>query len=84
MEVPFASELNLSVLAATDLVTLVPRSFMQHATDERFAVLLVAALCIPRAALLLSRPGSAWSPLMETLRDGLLALRPLGRHPSAK
>ncbi|RSZ31051.1 LysR family transcriptional regulator [Variovorax beijingensis] len=84
MEVPFASELNLSVLAATDLVTLVPRSFMQHATDERFAVLPVAALCIPRAVILLSRPGSAWSPLMETLRDSLLALRPLRRHPSAK
>jgi len=75
MEVPFASELNLSVLAATDLVTLVPRSFMQHATDDRFTVLPVAALRIPRAVLLLSRPGSAWSPLMQTLRDHLIALR---------
>lgn len=74
MEVPFASELNLSVLAATDLVTLVPRSFMRRATDE-FAVLPVAALRIPRAVVLLSRPGSAWSPLMETLRDSLLATR---------
>jgi DNA-binding transcriptional LysR family regulator len=84
MEVPFASELNLSVLAATDLVTLVPRSFMQHATDERFTVLPVAALCIPRAVILLSRPGSAWSPLMETLRASLLALRPLRRYPSPR
>lgn len=84
MEVPFASELNLSVLAATDLVTLVPRSFMQHATDERFAVLPVAALCIPRAVVLLSRPGSAWSPLMETLRDSLLALKSAKGHRPAK
>lgn len=73
MEVPFASELNLSVLAATDLVTLVPRSFMQHAQDDRFTVLPVAALRIPRAVVLLSRPGAPWSPLMASLRDGLLA-----------
>jgi DNA-binding transcriptional LysR family regulator len=76
MEVPFASELNLSVLAATNLVTLVPRSFMRRAAEERFAVLPVPALRIPRAVILLSRPGSAWSPLMETLRDNLLALKP--------
>lgn len=73
MEVPFASEMNLSVLAATDLVTLVPRSFMRHAPDQRFAVLPVAALRIARAVVLLSRPGAAWSPLMEALRDSLLA-----------
>lgn len=74
MEVPFASEMNLSVLATTDLVTLVPRSFMQHAPDHRFAVLPIAALRVARAVVLLSRPGSAWSPLMWTLRDNLLAL----------
>jgi len=75
MEVPFASELNLSVLAATDLVTLVPRSFMRHADDNRFAVLPVPALRVPRAVVLLSRPGSTWSPLMQALRDNLLALK---------
>ncbi|RTQ36956.1 LysR family transcriptional regulator [Variovorax gossypii] len=75
MEVPFASELNLSVLAATDLVTLVPRSFMRHADDRRFAVLPVPALKVPRAVVLLSRPGSTWSPLMQALRDNLLALK---------
>jgi len=63
------------VLAATDLVTLVPRSFMRQAPDERFAVLPVTALRIPRAVILLSRPGSAWSPLTETLRDNLLTLK---------
>jgi hypothetical protein len=56
-------------------VTLVPRSFMRRATDDRFAVLPVAALRVPRAVVLLSRSGSAWSPLMETLRDKLLALK---------
>ena len=72
MEVPFASELNLSVVATTNLVTLVPRSFMQHAQDDGFSVLPVAALRIPRAVVLLSRPGAPWSPLMASLRDGLI------------
>ncbi len=75
MEVPFASELNLSVLAATDLVALVPRSFMRHAEDHRFTVLPVAALRVPRAVVLLSRPGATWTPLMEALRDSLLRPR---------
>lgn len=75
MEVPFASELNLSVLTATDLVTLVPRSFMRHADDSRFAVLPVPSLRVPRTVVLLSRPGSSWSPLMQALRDSLLALK---------
>lgn len=74
MEVPFASELNLSVLGSTDLVTLVPRSFMQHVHEDRFMVLPVAALRIPRAVVLLSRPGAPWSPLMSSLRDALIQL----------
>lgn len=82
MEVPFASELNLSVLAATDLVTLVPRSFMRHAEDHRFSVLPVPALRVPRAVVLLSRPGAAWSPLMQALRDGLLRSR-AGARPGS-
>ncbi|MCW5257137.1 LysR family transcriptional regulator [Verminephrobacter aporrectodeae subsp. tuberculatae] len=73
MEVSFASDFNLAVLAATDLVTLVPRSFMQHVESRQFRVLPIAALCVPRAVVLLSRPGSNWSPLMQALRDGLLA-----------
>ncbi|WP_234196462.1 LysR family transcriptional regulator [Pseudacidovorax sp. NFM-22] len=72
VEVPFSSEMNLTVLAATDLVTLLPRSLMPLAPAERFVQLPVAALRIPRAVVLLSRPGSAWSPLMETLRGLLL------------
>lgn len=72
VEVPFSSEMNLSVLAATDLVTLLPRSLMPLAAQDRFVQLPVAALRIPRAVVLLSRPGSAWSPLMETLRGLLL------------
>ncbi|KTT25646.1 LysR family transcriptional regulator [Pseudacidovorax intermedius] len=79
VEVPFSSEMNLSVLAATDLVTLLPRSLMPLAAQDRFVQLPVAALRIPRAVVLLSRPGSAWSPLMETLR-GLLLERTMARH----
>jgi DNA-binding transcriptional LysR family regulator len=75
MEVSFTSELNLSILAATDLVTLVPRSFFHHAVDHHFAQLPVAALRVPRALVLLARPGLAWSPLMQSLRNGLLASR---------
>lgn len=72
LEVPFTSELSLSVLALTDLLSLVPRSFMRHVAPERFAVLPVPELHLPRTLVLLSRPGSAWSPLMEALRDKLL------------
>lgn len=74
MEVPFVSDLNLSVLAATDLVMMVPRSFMRHVEGQQFGVLPITELRVPRAVVLLSRPGSGWSPLMQTLRDNLLAL----------
>ncbi|NIM42457.1 MAG: LysR family transcriptional regulator [Hydrogenophaga sp.] len=73
VEVPFSSEMNLAMLAATDLLTLVPRSLLQNTASARFAELPVAALRIPRAVVLLSREGSPWSPLMRTLRDQLLA-----------
>ncbi|MCW5235565.1 LysR family transcriptional regulator [Verminephrobacter eiseniae] len=82
MEVPFVSGLNLSVLAATDLVTMVPRSFMRHVEDRQFGVLPVAALHVPRAVELLSRSGAGWSPLMQTLRDNLLALGQKRGRPS--
>ena len=72
MEVPFSSDLSLSVLAATDLVTLVPASFLRRADAAQVAVLPVAALRVPRAVVLLSRPGSSWSPLKQALRDALL------------
>lgn len=75
VEMPFSSEMNLSMLAATDLVTLVPRSLMLKTVEDRFAVLPIAALRIPRAVVLLSRPGSDWSPLMRTVLDQLLALK---------
>lgn len=72
MEVPFSSDLSLSVMAATDLVTLVPASFLRRANAAQVAVLPVAALRVPRAVVLLSRPGSSWSPLKQALRDALL------------
>ncbi|WP_288252658.1 LysR family transcriptional regulator [uncultured Hydrogenophaga sp.] len=72
VEVPFSSEMNLSMLAATDLVTLVPRSLMRNTATTRFAELPIPALRIPRAVVLVSREGSPWSPLMRTVREQLL------------
>lgn len=72
VEVPFASELNLAILGDTDLVTLVPQSFMPRVPADRFAVLPVSALRIPRSVVLLSRAGATWSPLMKMVRERLV------------
>lgn len=69
VEVPHVSELSLSIVALTDLVTLVPQSFMRT-VDERYVVLPVAAL--PRSIVLLSRAGSASAPWVQTVRDALI------------
>jgi len=75
MEVPGASELVLEIIAATDLVTLVPQSFMHHAAASRFAMLPIAPLRVSRVLVLLTRSGSELSPLATALRDLLLAQR---------
>ncbi len=72
MEAPFASEINLAVLAETDLVTLAPRSFLEHSGKAGFVELPIPALQIPRSVVLLSRPGAFWSPLMEAMKERLL------------
>ena len=72
VEVPFASDFSLSLLASTDLLTLVPRSFSRHMDRQRFALLPIRELELERSVVLLSRLGGSWSPLMEALRDALL------------
>ena len=72
VEVPFASELSLAILSDTDLMTLVPQSFMTSVPTDRFVVLPISALRIPRSVVLLSRPGSTWSPLMRIVKAKLL------------
>jgi len=73
IEVPHASELGLEIIASTDLVTLVPRSFMNHAAAGRFMLLPVAQLRVARAVVLLTRSGSTWSALAIALSELLLA-----------
>ena len=73
VEVPFASEFTLSLLAQTDLVSLVPRSFVRHIDVQQFVFLPIAQLQLERAVVLISRHGASWSPLMTALRDALLA-----------
>ena len=75
VEVPFAAEVNLSLLANSDFLTLMPRSFLRHRKDGQFVELPIAALRVPRAVVLVSRRGASWSPLMTALRDGMLAAR---------
>ena len=72
VEIPHASEATLSLLASTDLISLVPASILRHTDNERFFVLPVAQLRVPRTVVLLSRPGSSWSSLMETFKETLL------------
>ncbi|MDQ7957125.1 MAG: LysR family transcriptional regulator [Rhodocyclaceae bacterium] len=73
VEVPYSSEMNLSLLAATDLLTLAPRSLVRQLAGDSLVVLPVAALRIPRAVVLLSRQGAAPTPLMQAVIDALLA-----------
>ncbi len=82
IEVPHASELVLEIIASTDLVTLVPRSFMDHAAAGRFMLLPVPQLHVARTVVLLTRHGSTWSVLAIALRE-LLAGAP-GVSRSAK
>ena len=73
VEVPYSSEMNLSLLAATDLLTLAPRSLVRQLAGDGLVVLPIAALRIPRAVVLLSRQGTVPTPLMQAVIDALLA-----------
>lgn len=77
MEVPYVSALTLGVLARTDLVTMVPASFLRHEATGNFAVLYIPQLQLARAVVLITREGCSWSPLMTALRDMLMR----GRRP---
>lgn len=63
----------MSLLAATDLLTLAPRSLVRQLDGDGLAVLPIAALRIPRAVVLLSRQGTVPTPLMQAVIDALLA-----------
>jgi DNA-binding transcriptional LysR family regulator len=73
IEIPFSSELNLSIAASNDLAMLVPQSFARRSLQRGFAVLPVGHLVIPRAIVLVARLGATLSPLAQTVRDALLA-----------
>ncbi|MBY4598140.1 LysR family transcriptional regulator [Ottowia caeni] len=73
MEVPYSSELNLAILSQTDLVTMAPRSVLSSSGGTGFVELGIPALRMPRTVVLLSRLEGFWSPLMEAIRERLMA-----------
>ena len=75
VETPHASEATMSLLATTDLISLVPASMLRDRDRSRFRVLPVAQLHVPRAVVLLSRTGSLWSPLMTVFKEALMRER---------
>lgn len=71
VEIPYTSEATLALSAATDLISLVPSSFLRHFGKERLKTLPVVELEVPRSIALLTRRGPSSSPLIEALKQAL-------------
>lgn len=73
LEVPYSSGFSAGVLARSDLVSLLPASFLHRADASGLVSLPLAELNLARSVVLLTRSGSStWSPLLVALRDTLL------------
>jgi len=87
VEVDVNASWSLSLIAATDLVALVPRSALQSPAGRALRTLDLPELTVTRTITLLSRPAAAWSPLMEefvqVLRSGRLSARAAGSSDAA-
>ncbi len=71
VEAEYMSEAALGLIASTDLLALCP-SISLRGWAGRIESVPIPELSLTRRLLLLSRPGSHWSALMETFRDLLL------------
>ncbi len=71
LEADFISDAVLGVVAATDLLAVVPSSNLRSA-GGRVLPLRIPALIMHRSLALLTRPQATWSPLMEAFRDVLV------------
>lgn len=72
VEVPYASALSAGVLARSNLISLLPASFLRKADAASFSELPVPEFRLARSVVLVTREGSSASPLLSALRDVLL------------
>lgn len=69
----YSSEAGLALVRSTDLLAMAPQSLLRATDQKDLHMLPLPALRLTRAVVLLTRKGTAWSPLMETFRDALVA-----------
>ncbi|POA15645.1 hypothetical protein C1886_26220, partial [Pseudomonas sp. FW300-N1A1] len=84
IEVHFNASWSLPVLAATDLMGIVPVSVLALPHARGVKVIPVDALSIPRRISLFSRPNTYRSPLLEEFVQALKALAPAQRSSAAR
>ena len=72
LEVPYTSLLSAGVLARSNLISLLPASFLRKTDGASFVVLPVPEFRLVRSVVLVTRKGSSASPLLSALRDALL------------
>lgn len=84
IEVHFSASWSLPVLAATDLMGIVPVSVLALPQARGVKVIPVDALSIPRRISLFSRPNTYRSPLLEEFVQALKALAPAQRSSAAR
>jgi DNA-binding transcriptional LysR family regulator len=75
VETDYTSEAAMGILAASDLLSIVPASVLRSWLG-RIMPLDIPQLDVRRTLVLLSRPNVRWSPLMRDFRDLLLSHRP--------
>ena len=71
LEVEHFSKGTLALLAQTDLLALLPQSALEAEADV-VALPVTLGRPLPRAIALISRQGTAWSPLMHEFRRAIL------------
>lgn len=71
VEVPYASALGAGVLARSNLISLLPASFLRKTDGASIVVLPVPEFRLVRSIVLVTRPDSSALPLLSALRDAL-------------
>jgi LysR family transcriptional regulator of gallate degradation len=73
LEVAFVTEASLAMVAATDLVALVPSRALESTAGRGLVELPIDGLQVERHLVLLSRRHAHWSPLMMSFREELIS-----------
>ncbi|SPA02277.1 Transcriptional regulator, LysR family [Cupriavidus taiwanensis] len=71
VEADYMSEAALALVASTDLIALAPVDALRNWVG-RIQTIPAPLLGFHRSIVLITRPGSNWTPLMESFRDHLL------------